>query len=189
MKKTTSLFMLALAAYGVAQAADIPARKAQKFSFALIADPQVAAEKSGNTVFRHAARTFAEACREINNHREIAFTLSLGDIVNVYEPRSVENFVNIAKTLQKPLYLVHGNHDSRFPYTEYKEMSKELTGIDEMYYSFDAGDWHFIILPSQIDTTPTLMKDEKLAKWMIDTGDYIQTGYAMYIERERKTKK
>ena len=46
--------------------------------------------------------------------------------------------------------MVHGNHDTRPPYTEYKELSKKINGFEEVYFSYDVGAWHFVVVPCNL---------------------------------------
>lgn len=133
--------------------------KEKKFTFAIIGDPQVASRAYKKQAFVNAWQQLELISKEISeSEKKVAFTISMGDIVNSFEPRSLANFTECVKNLNTPLFLVHGNHDSKFPYTEYREYSEKMTGISDMYYSFDAGNWHFIITPSQIDTNHSLMQ-------------------------------
>jgi 3',5'-cyclic AMP phosphodiesterase CpdA len=112
----------------------------QKFTFAIISDAHFGPDDTKGEVAINARRTLEQAVEELNTVVKPAFTVSLGDVVNVFEPKSVDNFKKSIKKLKNPLYLVHGNHDSHFPFTEY-------TNISDLYYSFDAGKWHFVVTP------------------------------------------
>ena len=153
--------------------------KEKNFTFAIIADPQVASRNYQKKAFVNAWQTLEMMSREIGtSKKKVAFTISLGDIVNVFEPRSLSNFTECIKDLNTPLYLVHGNHDSKFPYTEYRNFSEKLTGINEMYYSFDAGNWHFVVTPSQIDTHSALMNNPNYKKYVNEFTDWLKKDLA-----------
>ncbi|MGN0188316.1 MAG: metallophosphoesterase family protein [Candidatus Cryptobacteroides sp.] len=153
--------------------------KSKNFTFAIIADPQVSSRGYQKQEFINAWQTLEKMSQEIgSSEKKVAFTVSLGDIVNAFEPRSLENFTECIKGLNTPLYLVHGNHDSKFPYTEYRRFSRELTGIDEMYYSFDAGNWHFIVTPSQIDNRTVLMKNPDYKKYVNEFTEWLKKDLA-----------
>lgn len=123
------------------------AQEKNDFSFAIIADPQLSAEDSKNQVASDAMQTLRQACDEINNLKpRVDFTIFLGDLVNVFEPKSVQNFQKSVSTLQSKIYLVHGNHDTKYPYQGFIDLHKEYNSYDKAYYSFDWGKWHFVVL-------------------------------------------
>lgn len=131
------------------------------FSFAIIADPQLSARESKNKVASDAWQTLELACEEINNMRpDVDFTIFLGDLVNTWEPRSVDNFRQSISGLKTDIFLVHGNHDGKSPYTGFKTLQQEYNDIKSTYYAFDRGKWHFVVL-----TCDFRMKDEEL-RWL-----------------------
>ncbi len=122
-----------------------------KFSFAILADPQVGHGDDKNPVPENARRTLSEAVLEINAMKpKPAFAIFLGDLVNVFDERSVANFEDCIGGIEAQPILVHGNHDTHPPYTAFKQLMRRVCGFEEVFYSFDAGTWHFVILPCNV---------------------------------------
>ena len=65
--------------------------------------------------------------------RKPEFVVWVGDLVNVFEPKSVANFRRLAKMFKMPNILLHGNHDTRPPYEGYTQLQKELTGVESPF--------------------------------------------------------
>ncbi|ARN55770.1 metallophosphoesterase family protein [Sedimentisphaera salicampi] len=123
-----------------------------KFSFAIFADPQVGTMNSNSRVAKNARRFQIESVKEINSFSpKPQFALFLGDLVNVPNDASFKNFVDCIKHCEPEVLLVHGNHDTRPPYTKYKEMQKRVNGMQRTYYSYDVGSWHFIVTPCNLN--------------------------------------
>ena len=73
----------------------------KKFSFAILADPQVNGKESKGEVGVKAAKTLEQACQEINNMNNMPlFTIFLGDLVNTFNETSVENFAYCIRDLK-----------------------------------------------------------------------------------------
>lgn len=123
-----------------------------RFRFAIIADSQVGHADDPGTVGKNAAETLRTAIEEINSMEPAtAFVCHLGDVVNVPDQDSFENFYNLVRPYRGLHVVVHGNHDTSPPYTEFRQLVKRLNGIESVYYSFDAGDWHFVVLPANTE--------------------------------------
>jgi hypothetical protein len=140
-----------------------------RFSFAMLADPQVSAENNRGSVCVNAQETTAQIANELNASKQHpAFVVWLGDLVNVFEPKSVDNFRRLAKQFHTPNILLHGNHDTRPPYAGYAKLQKELTGVASPFYSFDAGKWHFVFTPCNLDGNSPEQKaiEKKLLEWL-----------------------
>lgn len=130
------------------------AANSDKFSFAIIADPQVSARDSKNKVATDAWQTLEVAVSEINAiSPAVDFTLFLGDLVNTWEPKSVNNFRQSIFGLKSDIFLVHGNHDGKAPYTGFKALQQEYNDIQSTCYSFDRGKWHFVVLTCSFKIT------------------------------------
>lgn len=159
------------AAEGMAQSGAIsPApERGERFRFAMLADPQVSAEINRGAVCVNAQETTAQIADELNAAAQrLAFVVWLGDLVNVFEPQSVSNFRRLAKRFQMPNILLHGNHDTLPPYTDYLHLQKELTGVASPFYSFDAGRWHFILTPCNLEGNSPAQKtaEKDLLEWL-----------------------
>ena len=122
--------------------------KNKNFRFAIIADPQIMPRNAPGHKPHPSQSGLEQACRELTElERPIDFLVYLGDIVNSPDESSYENFKVCTNAIRCPSVIVHGNHDSRSPYTPHKKIMMEYMKSDEMCYSFDAGEWHFSIIP------------------------------------------
>jgi len=137
---------------------------AGRFSFAVFSDPQVGHIDSTSRVYRNARRTQILAIKEINAMKPMpVFALFLGDIVNVPDRASFDNFVDCVKEAKMQKIWVHGNHDTRPPYTLYREYQKTDTGHEEVFFSWDVGNWHMVALPCNLDGGLQVEKDTEAA--------------------------
>ena len=124
----------------------------ERFRFAIIADAQVGHADDSGRVAKNAAETLRRAVDEINSMEPpVAFIVHLGDVVNVPDQESFQNFYNLVRPYRGLHVLVHGNHDTSPPYTEFRQLVRKLNGIESVYYSFDAGKWHFVVLPANTE--------------------------------------
>lgn len=140
----------ALAAGSVQVAGLEPA--GDRFSFAIFADPQVGNLDGMGRVEVNARRTQTEAIDEINAMRpQPAFAVFNGDLVNVPNESSFENFSQCIAAAQMPRLLVHGNHDTRPPYDRYLAYQQKLSGFQAAQYSWDLGRWHFVTFPCNVE--------------------------------------
>ncbi len=140
--------------------------RAQAFTFGIWGDPQVAYYAPGTrfdsednkanaqTVVPRLQQTVA-----LTNRLAPAFVITLGDnIHNTGEWENFNVFVQAVKPLQMPLYLLMGNHDhvpaadtlpgnplGRREFANFLWAQQQINGLDKVNYSFDAGDWHFIL--------------------------------------------
>lgn len=126
-----------------------------KFRFAIITDPQIyPANPTGGTA-KLSQESLKEAIRKINEaDPRPDFVCFLGDIINSPDQKSYDNFENCVKDLIPDAIFVHGNHDTSAPFEKHKKIVKKLSGVDDMYYSFDAGYWHFAVLPCVEGSSP-----------------------------------
>lgn len=142
----------------------------KRFRFAMIADPQVSHADTTGRVALNARKTLEQAVTELNAIADppVAFTVYLGDMVNVPDKPSWDNFVSGMKHDKSQVVLVHGNHDTRWPYTGFRRVQKAINGFEAMYYSFDVGDWHFVVLPDNLfSASPAADKWEKgMLDWL-----------------------
>lgn len=147
-----------------------------KFSFAIFSDPQVGPMESDSRVYMNSRRTQIQAVREVNEMNPMpVFSMFLGDLVNVPNKTSFDNFVDCTKATKMQQIWNHGNHDTRPPYDLFKKYQKEQCGHEEVFYSWDVGKWHMISLPCNFDwQRPQDVAVEKaMLKWLetdIDTN-------------------
>jgi len=93
---------------------------------------------------------------------EPAFTLVLGDFTDYQgEEENFRQMIRFFEKLNSPLLLEIGNHESRYraEFTPAYNMSelknyfaaqKEVNGLEKLVYSFDLGQWHFIVWPDPL---------------------------------------
>lgn len=124
----------------------------ERFTFAIIADPQLGRADDLNRVPANARRTFIQTVSDINAmDPQPAFVLFLGDLVNSWGEKSIANFEECIAPLKAPRLITHGNHDTRPPYTEFRALMQRQCGFDDVFYSFDVGPWHGIALPCNLE--------------------------------------
>lgn len=136
------------------------------FSFVLMADPQGGdsfLNGTSNTRMRIHNTWVDESIRLVNElEPEPLFTLMVGDIVDGQGPE--EYFLameTLFSKLQTPILYEIGNHESRYSASfepgynheslrNYYEAQMRVNGMDKLLYSFDLGQWHFIIWPDPL---------------------------------------
>lgn len=139
--------------------------------FAILADIHFGPECYYKGVLRKMNRDVKiyldEFVRKMNSNVKPEFVVCLGDLIeDDNETDDKENIAYIVKALAKsecPVYYIAGNH-------ELKNISEnELVKLfhqKSLYYSFDSGGFHFIILFSkELDDRTSLITDEQIA-WL-----------------------
>ena len=134
------------------------------FTFAVISDSHVNEEEDSSAspyaCNRLANGRFRYVVHDLNRRRP-AFTVHLGDMGNPLPElptyrRAAERFRTIASELEGPLYLVAGNHclgDKPggwvpVPRISVESLSRYVAVHGRVFYSFDRGPCHFVILSS-----------------------------------------
>ena len=138
-------------------------------SFAIIADPQLNAKSNPGTIGNNSALFLKKAVREINaSDNNPSFVVFLGDLVNVFNEGSVAHFKECIKDLEPEPVIVNGNHDTRPPFAEFLKLTDEISGRQEVFYSFDRSGWHFIILPCDLRGNNPATKEitSKMFVWL-----------------------
>ncbi len=120
-------------------------RKGEKlFSFGLIADPQYAdVETKGNRYYRNSLNKLEDCIHELNSY-DLAFTVTLGDLID----RDYSGFDKVLPILEKSkakVYNVLGNHDFEVE-EKYKKKVRLLLDNKKGYFDFNVGDFAFIVL-------------------------------------------
>ncbi len=139
-----------------------------KFSFAINADPQVGYYEHTEGLYGYCNYNISKTVELLNRRKpNINFLVYLGDIVNVPDDRSFENFVKRNLEFDGLTILNHGNHDTSPPYTKFRDYQEKVNGIRSVYYSFDAGKWHFITIPANTEfgNYDNLEVNEPMLKW------------------------
>ena len=135
-----------------------------KYSFAIIADPQVLTADTTNVIYQTTQRKLSMIVDEINlMSPQPAFVLVNGDLVGQVTPKrrgpeQIENFISRVIPLEPTTLLVHGNHDGHEPWTEFKQMQKAVNGTEAVWFSWDVGKWHYIGIPCYLDTDESQRK-------------------------------
>lgn len=126
-----------------------------KIRFGLVSDSHYAdREASGIRFYRESADKM-KACVEVMNREKVDFMIHLGDFKDQDpepdEQRTLQylkDFEAIYARFEGPRYHVLGNHDMDSLSKAQFQSMVENTGIDKdkTYYSFDKGDYHFVVL-------------------------------------------
>jgi 3',5'-cyclic AMP phosphodiesterase CpdA len=96
-----------------------------------------------------------------NAKREkVDFIIQLGDFCMPFEKN--EPFLQVWESFQGPRYHVLGNHDMD---VSPKAFIQEFLGMEKSFYSFDQGDFHFVILDANF-----FKKDESMVAY--SNGNY-----------------
>jgi 3',5'-cyclic AMP phosphodiesterase CpdA len=122
-----------------------------RFRFVLFADPQVGHGDDPNPVAANTRRTLRLGVEEVNAMTPAPlFAAFLGDLVNVFDDASVATFEGCIAGLKPKPVLVHGNHDTRPPFDGFKALMGRVCGFEAVCHSFDAGKWHFVVIPCNL---------------------------------------
>ncbi len=104
---------------------------------------------------------------EMNNNVKPEFVVILGDLVNgvdeVTDKNNIDYIIKLLKKLECLVYYVAGNHDL-------KNISEDelinLFNQKQLYYSFDSGSFHFIVLFSRVSENRTILIPDKQKEWL-----------------------
>mgnify|MGYP001571131869 FL=1 len=104
---------------------------------------------------------------EMNNNAKPEFVVVLGDLVEddneINDKDNIDYIVKLLKKLECPVYYVAGNHDL-------KNISEdELTNLfnqKRLYYSFDSGSFHFIVLFSRVSEDRSIWIPDEQKEWL-----------------------
>jgi len=139
------------------------------YSFVICADPQLGHADDQGRVASNARKTLIQSIEEINAMTlQPAFVVFLGDLCNVFDEASVDNFETCAAALKTECVLVHGNHDTRPPYEAFRALQERLNGIEDVFYSFDASPWHYVVIPCNLpgQHTPEIEAEKAMLEWL-----------------------
>lgn len=124
----------------------------ERFRFAICADPQVGHLDNESPVAARARDTQIQAVRELNAMTpKPLFVVFLGDLTNVFDEKSVACFEHCIHEMEPQAVLVHGNHDTRPPYGPFRDLVERTCGFRDVFYSFDVGRWHFVVIPCNLN--------------------------------------
>jgi len=104
---------------------------------------------------------------EMNNDVKPEFVVVLGDLVEddnkISDKDNIDYIVKRLKKLEYPVYYVAGNHDLKNISED--ELAK-LFHQKSLYYSFDSGSFHFIILFSRVSEDETIWVTDEQKDWL-----------------------
>jgi len=114
------------------------------------------------------ARIFLnEFVEEMNKNVKPEFTVVLGDLVEddneANDKNNVGYIMELLKKLKSPVYYVAGNHD--LENISEKDLSK-LFHYKKLYYSFESGDLHFIVMFSRMLKDKTIRIPNEQKEWL-----------------------
>lgn len=84
---------------------------AKSFEFAIISDTHLV-PSNHPSVFTKSEKNIIFAVESVNKNKDIDFVVFLGDCIDKSRMDSLTSFMNIVQHLNKPYYIVLGNHDS-----------------------------------------------------------------------------
>lgn len=104
---------------------------------------------------------------EMNSNTKPEFVVILGDLVEddneINDKNNIKYIVKLLKKLECPVYYVAGNHDLKN--ISEKELARAFHQ-KYLYYSFDFGSFHFIVLFSKVSEDRTIWIADKQKKWL-----------------------
>ncbi|MFW3145290.1 MAG: fibronectin type III domain-containing protein [Thermoplasmatota archaeon] len=119
-------------------------------TFAMFSDTHISVD-GYNTVTGFMAgdseRLLGSMVEELNSIDGLEFAILLGDNTNGL-PADYESFSSIMATMNIPWYPVMGNWDKTVD--EWATLASLHYGLEETYYSFDQGGFHFVFLDSAV---------------------------------------
>ncbi|HKJ78440.1 MAG TPA: metallophosphoesterase, partial [Prolixibacteraceae bacterium] len=136
------------------------------FTFVIMSDPQGGdpgkPEELRTRMKIHNA--FVEESVRLANEIKVkpAFCIMLGDIVDHQgEARDFAQMANFFSKLKMPVLYEMGNHESRYraqfgpgynfsEFNNYFAAQKAMNGMDYLLYSFNMGQWHFVVWPDPL---------------------------------------
>ena len=114
---------------------------AKTITIAQLTDIHIGCGKTGDT--QEAMRHFKEAISEINARNDIDFVALTGDNIDKSNPKDLKAFCIEARAINKPYYIIMGNHDAHkiggIPkdiYMHWINKSNKYQKTDSMSYEF-----------------------------------------------------
>jgi 3',5'-cyclic AMP phosphodiesterase CpdA len=144
----------------------VPATSEQ-FRFLIMADPQggdPSYDRNGSNTRIKIHNAFIEESIITANELDPlpVFTLILGDFTDHQgEEENFKQMIRIYEDLKCPILLEIGNHETRYrseftpgynmtEFNNYFAAQKKINGLQKLLYSFDLGQWHFIVWPDPL---------------------------------------
>jgi 3',5'-cyclic AMP phosphodiesterase CpdA len=137
------------------------------FRFVIMADPQGGDpqyEGNGSKTRIKIHNAFIEESISTANalSPKSVFTLILGDFTDHQgEKENFDQMISFYEKLENPILLEIGNHETRYrseftpgynmqAFENYFAAQKQINGLEKLVYSFDLGQWHFIVWPDPL---------------------------------------
>lgn len=140
--------------------------RGNNFSFILMADPQGGdtSNPDDNRCRMKIHNAFIEESVRLANEikTDPAFCLMVGDIVDHQgEARDFAQMKHFFDRLEMPVLYEMGNHESRYrttfepgynlsDFNNYFAAQKAINGMEKLLYSFNLGEWHFVVWPDPL---------------------------------------
>lgn len=104
---------------------------------------------------------------EMNNNVKPEFVVVLGDLVEdddeTNDKNNIDYIVKLLKKLECPVYYVAGNHDLK---NISEDELSNLFNQNNLYYSFDSGSFHFIVLFSRVSKDRGIWIPDEQKTWL-----------------------
>ena len=117
------------------------------FSFAAITDLHYADKDTWGTRHYRDSQIKLKTAVETFNGKNLRFLIELGDIIDAADKETELGYLKtinaVLKGFDGPHHYVLGNHDVA---TFSKDEFIAVSGMKKPYYSFDDGDFHFVVL-------------------------------------------
>ncbi len=150
------------------QAQSLPGDAQTKFRFLINADPQMGPEHTERDDLRVLNELLQQFVAETNRRAAsdaADFVVYNGDLVWKPEADALDNFGRIVAQQKAPAVLVHGNHDGVGDAEGFLDLQARLSGHRNLHYSFDYGEWHFVVMAAQ-ETYLTAARQQALLQWL-----------------------
>lgn len=139
----------------------------------LISDVHIGTNKlhegENKTLAARARALLRYLVNRINNEIRPEFVVQLGDLIEDEDAETdEENYstaLEILKDLTVPIYHVVGNRDQA---NQDLKQIRTMLGYPRLYYSFDSGAFHLIVLLSTSKNHAEIHVDETQRKWLVD---------------------
>lgn len=166
-KISLNYFLLLFCGY-LAAAEPVSNPDKNQFRFFINADPQMGpenTEKKGLKILNELLENFVAEVNQKNKEKPVDFVVYNGDLVWDPYQDAFDNFTRIVSKQEVPVKLVHGNHDGYNDDPKFFEAQKKLSGYQKLNYSFDYGNWHFVVVGAQEKYLYESQKEKQL-NWL-----------------------
>lgn len=167
-KDTLNILMLAILLLLCTQSfAQIPTESStNNFTFLINSDPQMGEQNIQSKRLKTLNDLLDSFVQEVNAQiTKPEFVVWNGDLVWKPNEGSFKNFERIIKPMQSNSILVHGNHDGTLGDENFYRLQKNIMSFSQLNYSFDYGQWHFVVIGSQ-EKYPTKKLKQELINWL-----------------------